>query len=195
MATLTRSRRAEGLHPNTVNANARLIATSTRSAGQTICHNVTSGRTKRLEIADCEYDTVRAKKQKLTVEIRSATIPQHPKPAVNVALQQAAAPAAPTPKPKPASARTQSSTTVAVQLAERGESKAKRVLTKHQKKLVNGIRHELDRLQPTVETAKKPEGRKLRSQEGTRFKSELSAYFPEYDEVIGNEPKEHRTFI
>lgn len=37
------------------------------------------------------------------------------------------------------------------------------------------------------------QGRKLRSQEGVRYKSELSAYFPEYDEVIGNIPKEQRT--
>jgi hypothetical protein len=36
------------------------------------------------------------------------------------------------------------------------------------------------------------QGRKLRSQEATRFKSELSAYFQDYDEVIGNEPKETR---
>ncbi|KAJ8120692.1 hypothetical protein O1611_g10302 [Lasiodiplodia mahajangana] len=28
--------------------------------------------------------------------------------------------------------------------------------------------------------------------EATRFKSELAAYFPEYDEVIGNDPKEQR---
>ncbi|RDA93224.1 hypothetical protein CP533_6504 [Ophiocordyceps camponoti-saundersi (nom. inval.)] len=34
------------------------------------------------------------------------------------------------------------------------------------------------------------QGRTLRSQEATRFKSELSAYFVDYDEVIGNEPKE-----
>ncbi|KAJ8104876.1 hypothetical protein ONZ43_g7649 [Nemania bipapillata] len=38
--------------------------------------------------------------------------------------------------------------------------------------------------------AANPPGRKLRSQEATRFKSELAAYFPEYDEVIGNDPKE-----
>ncbi|KAI1818196.1 hypothetical protein GGS20DRAFT_528935 [Poronia punctata] len=64
-------------------------------------------------------------------------------------------------------------------------------LTKHQKKAINGIRHELDRLQPHVadtSSAIGPSGRKLRSQEATRFKSELSAYFPEYDEVIGNDP-------
>ena len=28
-----------------------------------------------------------------------------------------------------------------------------------------------------------------------RFKSELSAYFPDYDEVIGNDPKEEREFF
>ncbi|KAJ3484871.1 hypothetical protein NLG97_g6948 [Lecanicillium saksenae] len=41
----------------------------------------------------------------------------------------------------------------------------------------------------TKEPSREP-GRKLRSQEATRFKSDLSAYFPDYDEVIGNEPKE-----
>ncbi|KAI1123896.1 hypothetical protein F5Y10DRAFT_250947 [Nemania abortiva] len=66
-------------------------------------------------------------------------------------------------------------------------------LTRHQEKVINGIRHELDRLQPSVadtDSAAGPPGRKLRSQEATRFKSELAAYFPEYDEVIGNDPKE-----
>ncbi|CAD6501398.1 BgTH12-01650 [Blumeria graminis f. sp. triticale] len=33
--------------------------------------------------------------------------------------------------------------------------------------------------------------RKLRSQESSRFKSQLSTYFPEYDEVVGNKPKEN----
>ncbi|KAI6717011.1 hypothetical protein PZA11_004456 [Diplocarpon coronariae] len=62
----------------------------------------------------------------------------------------------------------------------------------HHDKAANGIKHELDRLQPNVADLK-DEKRKLRSQEGTRFKSELSAYFPEYDEIIGNEPKEEHT--
>jgi hypothetical protein len=66
-------------------------------------------------------------------------------------------------------------------------------LTKHQAKVINGIKHELDRLQPQPEDTKE-RGRKLRSQEATRFKSELSAYFPDYDEVIGNDPKEQRTW-
>lgn len=69
--------------------------------------------------------------------------------------------------------------------------------TKHREKVVNGIRHELDRLQPSsadMASGSNNQGRKLRSQEGVRYKSELSAYFPEYDEVIGNVPKEERTY-
>lgn len=65
---------------------------------------------------------------------------------------------------------------------------------KHHHKVANGLQHELeglhDRLQ--VKSDLKDERRKLRSQEGTKFKSELSAYFPEYDEIIGNVPKEER---
>lgn len=67
-------------------------------------------------------------------------------------------------------------------------------LTKSQEKVRNGIQHELDRLQPASADAK-PEGRKLRSQETIRFKSELSTYFPEYDEVIGNDPKQSRKHL
>ncbi|PHH66242.1 hypothetical protein CDD81_7835 [Ophiocordyceps australis] len=69
-------------------------------------------------------------------------------------------------------------------------------LTKHQAKVINGIRHELDRLQSPLQSPTRPatdtkeQGRKLRSQEATRFKSELSLYFADYDEVIGNDPKE-----
>ncbi|CZR65304.1 uncharacterized protein PAC_15204 [Phialocephala subalpina] len=54
--------------------------------------------------------------------------------------------------------------------------------------------HELDRLQPSAADLK-DEKRKLRSQEGTRFKSELLAYFPEYNEIIGNEPQEEHVLI
>lgn len=36
--------------------------------------------------------------------------------------------------------------------------------------------------------------RKLRSEEGAHYKSELSAYFNEYDEVIGNVAKESRQY-
>jgi hypothetical protein len=61
----------------------------------------------------------------------------------------------------------------------------------HHQKVINGIKHELARLQPNSANLK-AEKRKLRSQEDTRFKSKLSTYFPEYNEVIGNEPKEYR---
>jgi hypothetical protein len=69
-------------------------------------------------------------------------------------------------------------------------------LTKHQAKVINGIKHELDRLHPQGEDADngKEGGRKLRSQEASRYKSELAAYFPEYDEIIGNEEKEECKF-
>lgn len=67
--------------------------------------------------------------------------------------------------------------------------------TNHREKVVNGIKHELDRLGPTAkEVDLKDEKRKLRS-EGTRFKSELSAYFPEYDVKIGNDPEEPGMFF
>ncbi len=49
---------------------------------------------------------------------------------------------------------------------------------------------DLDQLHPGHGDAGEQQGRKLRSQEATRFKSELSAYFPDYDEVIGNDPRE-----
>lgn len=64
-----------------------------------------------------------------------------------------------------------------------------RVLPKYAEKASNGIKHELERLQPDGKDTKS-ETRKLRSQEGTRFKSELASYFPDYDVVIGNEAAE-----
>ncbi|KAI1169803.1 hypothetical protein F4777DRAFT_584556 [Nemania sp. FL0916] len=71
-------------------------------------------------------------------------------------------------------------------------------LTRHQEKVINGIRHELDRLQPAADSigsTADPPGRKLRSQEAIRFKSELGSYFPEYDEVIGNKVPKEQHFI
>ena len=69
----------------------------------------------------------------------------------------------------------------------------------HHEKVVNGIKHELDRLQDKLSQPLPPnlkdEKRKLRSQEGQRFKSELSLYFPDYDEIIGNDPKEDRKLL
>lgn len=64
--------------------------------------------------------------------------------------------------------------------------------TEHQKKVANGLKHELDRLGAANRPADtRTQGRKLRSQETTRFKSELSVYFSDYDVVIGNDSKEH----
>jgi hypothetical protein len=66
----------------------------------------------------------------------------------------------------------------------------------HHEKVVNGIKHELDRLNPAkADIQKVDEKRSLRSAEGTKFKSDLSLYFPDYDEVIGNVPKEERMFL
>ncbi|PFH56789.1 hypothetical protein XA68_15984 [Ophiocordyceps unilateralis] len=65
------------------------------------------------------------------------------------------------------------------------------ITTKHRARVINGVKTEVDRLQPQAPSARSSsQGRKLRSQEATRFKSELSAYFVDYDEVIGNDPKE-----
>lgn len=109
---------------------------------------------------------------------------QHERPA-------ASAPAAPQPA-APAHTTTASATKALATTTTKDKDFS---LTKHQEKVVNGIKHELDRLQPSSAdmAASNGQGRKLRSQEGVRFKSELSAYFPEYDEVIGNIPKEYRT--
>lgn len=78
----------------------------------------------------------------------------------------------------------------------REEGTGDRVLPKYAEKASNGIKHELERLQPDGAADTKSETRKLRSQEGTRFKSELASYFPDYDVVIGNEAAEEtRKFL
>lgn len=89
-----------------------------------------------------------------------------------------------------------SSRSTGAPVAGTNDNSSRRQLTKHRAKVVNGIRHELDRLHPGENNDAKDQrgGRKLRSQEATRFKSELSAYFPDYDEVIGNDPKEQRAY-
>ncbi|KFY39538.1 hypothetical protein V495_05900 [Pseudogymnoascus sp. VKM F-4514 (FW-929)] len=75
---------------------------------------------------------------------------------------------------------------------DKEEVGATRELPRYAEKASNGIKHELERLQPDGAAAAdtKSETRKLRSQEGTRFKSELASYFPDYDVVIGNEAAE-----
>lgn len=185
MASLTRStRRAEGLHRH----HAPPLAP--RSAAS-LYHD--EGRQKRgLEAPERDVDALRSKKARIAVEILARTTPtdapgavrarpprpaprqhQHPlvsvggsgRPELQPAFSSAPEPQAPDLNP-----------------------------TKHHAKVINGIKHELGRLQPEPAGTKK-EGRKLRSQETTRFKSELSAYFPDYDEVIGNDPKEQRSYL
>lgn len=65
--------------------------------------------------------------------------------------------------------------------------------TVHQEKVAAGLKHELDRLQPAASDRNTSDDkRKLRSQESSRYKSELSLYFPDYDFVIGNDQEERR---
>ncbi|KAJ4416219.1 hypothetical protein N0V82_006891 [Gnomoniopsis sp. IMI 355080] len=112
-------------------------------------------------------------------------------------------PLAPEPSPAPAPASAPAPAQTIARAAQKFAATAKdkdtspAALTKHNQKVVNGIKHELDRLQPSSADManSNTQGRKLRSQEGVRYKSELSAYFPEYDEVIGNVPKEHHILM
>ncbi|RFU77708.1 hypothetical protein TARUN_4526 [Trichoderma arundinaceum] len=190
MASITRSnRRAEGLHLYDRNVNTSGPLTRSGPGPNSFHHGsaAAGGRTKRaLDVAEREFEAIRHKKTRIAVEILAK--PQLPVETVNVqpppiprraavassASRQPVPPVQPTTKPPaaPISAEPQNSS-----------------LTKHQAKVINGIKHELDRLQPRQDDTKE-QGRKLRSQEATRFKSELSAYFPDYDEVIGNDPKE-----
>ncbi|KAH6609421.1 hypothetical protein Trco_002767 [Trichoderma cornu-damae] len=189
MASITRSnRRAEGLHLYDRNVNAGGPLTRSGPGPNSFHHGsaAAGGRTKRaLDAAEREFEAVRHKKTRIAVEILAK--PQLPVETVNVqpppiprraavassASRQPVPPVQPTnPPAAPRTAEPQNSS-----------------LTKHQAKVINGIKHELDRLQPRQDDTKE-HGRKLRSQEATRFKSELSAYFPDYDEVIGNDPKE-----
>lgn len=112
--------------------------------------------------------------------------PQQPKPARSAAIAAPTASRRKTTPPRPAT------TAVAKKAAPAptAGSKTQDGLTKHKEKVANGLKHELNRLQ-VGSAVIKDQGRKLRSQETTRFKSDLSAYFPDYDEVIGNDPKEH----
>lgn len=217
-ATSTRStRRAEGpvqratrLHNHSLSHSHGLLQPSSNSARPL----------KRLhEATNLTYSLKPAKKAKFEIEIPSKTqyqarlypenIQQHHQhrpirrssvtlPHSNnnnapshdaVSRQQPEAPEH-TPAPLPAPAAASSIVNTA-----KGSISGNRA-TKHNQKVVNGIRHELDRLQPSSADManSNTQGRKLRSQEGVRYKSELSAYFPEYDEVIGNIPKEHRTY-
>ncbi|KAK9802524.1 putative Something about silencing protein 4 domain-containing protein [Seiridium cardinale] len=153
-----------------------------------------SARMKRpLDIINPNPDPTKVKRSRIAVEIKSLAKLEPSNPPRTIVVRAPPAPSAvdvttqqnkPPPSPPPS--------TTAAEPATQPET-AQKLLTNHQKKVYNGIKHELDRLQPPVADAgpAKEQGRKLRSQEATRFKSELSAYFPDYDEVIGNDAKEH----
>lgn len=208
MASVTRSnRRAEGLHPHqhvvSVNASPPL----TRSGlGPSLFHQASSAtggvsgaRTKRaLDATDRDFETVKPKRTRIAVEILAR--PPRQIDALKVQPPPPPIPRQPTVLPAtanrpvgavftPQTAPTAPTTTPTAVLSEHDPN-----ITKHQAKVINGIKHELDRLQSQPADTKEQQGRKLRSQEATRFKSELSAYFPDYDEVIGNDPKEQREY-
>ncbi|KAI8208758.1 hypothetical protein K4K52_001099 [Colletotrichum sp. SAR 10_76] len=182
--------------------------TVTRAAPQNISayHHQLPGRTKRqLDTADLvDFDQPKQKRSRSSIEILIKPAPQPVKPVVanataahNVTTTPTPQPTTTTPqatplaRPTPKPAQQHVATVHPLKAPSTPATDNAPQLTKHQEKVINGIKHELDRLQPReADTHTKEGGRKLRSQEATRFKSELSAYFPEYDEVIGNDPKE-----
>ncbi|CZS95370.1 hypothetical protein WAI453_011341 [Rhynchosporium graminicola] len=175
------SRRAEGL---TTRSGTRINVANIPGTQQQ--SNI--GKKKRLkDSVEHEDDhSIAKKKARIAIEIHSRPKDQQ-KPrslVISAGLEDSASPpqqraASPSP-PKQQETPT---------LTEPSSPPARAPPRNHHEKAVNGIKHELDRLQPNSADLK-DEKRKLRSQEGIRFKSELSAYFPEYDEIIGNEPKE-----
>jgi hypothetical protein len=170
--SLRSSRRAEGLSTRS-SARNNVAAYNTNQQS-----NIGRKKRPRDSFDHDEYSiAISAKKAKIAIEIPKT----QPKTRSLVIQRETidAKPSAPPPAAAPKTATTQT------------PEPPPRKPTNHHEKFVNGIRHELDRLEPSPADLK-PEKRKLRSQEGTRFKSELSACFPEYDEVIGNEPKEDR---
>ncbi|KAK4172479.1 something about silencing, SAS, complex subunit 4-domain-containing protein [Triangularia setosa] len=201
-SSATRSKRAEGLHatshPKMLSNGTEYRRPVTNGAKQNNKQFALSpprayGK-RHLDLSTSNCDAVIPKKARIAVEIPARSSSYHsriakesadapPKPTVAAAPESQPRSAIPAQAPPAKSASTNS-------ISNAANSERQPILTKHQEKVVNGLKHELDRLQPNAaDTRAKDQGRKLRSQEATRFKSELSAYFPEYDEVIGNEPK------
>lgn len=184
-STLTRSsRRSEGLTTRSSTRSNVVITQGHHNRQNPQPPNI--GRKKRpRDSSEHEDSAITAKKARIAIEITSRPKTQLKTRSLVIKPNATDASVAPlraaSPPKNPASPALQ---TVAPPPPKKS--------TNHHEKVVNGIKHELDRLQPNSADLK-AEKRKLRSQEGTRFKSELSAYFPEYDEVIGNEPKEDRT--
>lgn len=208
--SITRSRRAEDLHlahskiTNGHHHHHRLIANTTAKPAQNNQQfPINPPRPKRpLEASGRDCDPIVPKKARFTTGI-AVEIPARPSfHARFTSREPADARASQAPPPKPTVAGRPN-----LPSRSRGAPPAHDATandahpsngqqpgpTKSQEKVANGLKHELNKLQPkAVDT--KDQGRKLRSQEATRFKSELSAYFPDYDEVIGNDPKEHRKY-
>ncbi|KAF4977984.1 hypothetical protein FZEAL_5566 [Fusarium zealandicum] len=204
MASVTRSsRRAEGLHPHQHHSHHHLTPSAGvfgPGQGGAGGGGGGGGRNKRaLDTHEHDFDAIKPKRTRITVEILAKG--NHGLSDTFNDNNKAPPPARTTPRPPAAATPTVASATkppndpppannIATPAPKQEQS-----LTKHQSKVINGIKHELDRLQPQAkDTNTRDQGRKLRSQEATRFKSDLSAYFPEYDEVIGNEPKEQHLF-
>ncbi|KAK6820964.1 hypothetical protein PG987_015364 [Apiospora arundinis] len=197
------------------NSNSIATTTSTRSSHPNLPQQSPSARMKRpLEIIDTNLDHPKSKRARIAVEILSRSIPPGISPPKSIARpsrqrsencttsDNSKPPPPPDSESPPPFAAAADQSSSHSQTAADDETTNDRQsplpsLTRHQEKVKNGIKHELDRLQPNAaDTTQPPKeqqgGRKLRSQEQTRFKSELSAYFPDYDEVIGNDAKEQR---
>lgn len=130
----------------------------------------------------------------------NATLPSDPNKRRKIekpTVEQAPAPKTPAPK-TPARAPLKTYSTRRSRSASANPSRKHEEVktpTVSQRKVANGIKHELARLQPAAaNTSAKDEKRKLRSEGRARFKSELSLYFPEYDVVMKNEEEESSKF-
>lgn len=194
MASVTRSsRRAEVPHQHHHHSHHHLPSPASVFAHTQGGGAPGAGRNKRvLDAHDRDFDAIKPKKSRITVEVPAKG--SHRLRVANIDTKEASSPARqPIATPTVATATTPNTPSPPTDNAT-SKPKQEQTLTQHQSKVINGLKHELDRLQPQPsDTNTKEQGRKLRSQEATRFKSELSAYFSDYDEVIGNEPKEQRT--
>ncbi|KAL7620410.1 hypothetical protein AAE478_009405 [Parahypoxylon ruwenzoriense] len=195
------------LNANSVVAkHGQIIATQIRTRNsQNIPQQHSPARMKRpLDPIANTCDLPKSKRARIAVEILARPVSQQqpispPRKSITVKPQL---PTATTNEPAVASTHKGPPLPLPLPLAQQRVVKTATTtepsLKKHKEKAINGIKHELDRLQPSAadaSSATERPGRKLRSQEATRFKSELSAYFPDYDEVIGNDPKEQRTAL
>ncbi|KAK8075208.1 hypothetical protein PG997_009871 [Apiospora hydei] len=172
--------------PTAGSSNSIATTTSTRSSHPNLPQQTHPARMKRpLEIIDTNLDHPKSKRARIAVEILSRSIPPGISPPKSIAVRpQSTTPTA----AKPATV----ATTQRKLHQQRQQQTPLLPPPRNLRPLLPPL--PINRLQPNAtDVAQQPKeqgGRKLRSQEQTRFKSELSAYFPDYDEVIGNDPKE-----